>query len=77
MFKGITSYIKDNEFKINIFHNKINIVNYLEIVSLDENRVSIKYSEGNIIIKGQNLLVKKLLDQEILITGKIKLIEMG
>lgn len=77
MFKGITSYIKDNEFKINIYHNKINIVNYLDIISLEDSRVSIRYSEGNIVIKGKNLLVKKLLDQEILITGSIKVIEMG
>lgn len=77
MFKGITNYIKDDEFRINIYHDKINIVNYLEIISLEDNRVSIKYHEGNIIIKGKNLLVKKLLDQEILIAGDIKLIEMG
>lgn len=77
MFNGITNYIKDNEFKINIFHNKINIVNYIEIISLEETRISIKYNNGNMIIKGSDLLVKKLLDNEILIIGQIKLIEMG
>lgn len=77
MFNGLVSYVKDNEFKINIFHNKINIVNYLEVISLEDNRISIKYRDGNIVIKGKNLLVKKLLDKEILITGNIKLIEMG
>lgn len=71
------SYIKDEEFRINIYHNKINIVNYLDVISLDEDRVSIKYNEGNIVIKGEDLLVKKILDKEILIIGSIKLIEMG
>ena len=71
------SYIKDEEFRINIYHNKINTVNYLDVISLDEDRVSIKYNEGNIVIKGEDLLVKKILDKEILIIGSIKLIEMG
>ena len=77
MFDGLVSYIKDEEFRINIYHNKINIVNYLDVISLDEDRVSIKYNEGNIVIKGEDLLVKKILDKEILIIGSIKLIEMG
>ena len=77
MLEGLTSYIKDDEFRINIYHNKINIVNYIEIVSLQNTRVSIKYNEGSIVIKGKNLLVKKLLDKELLLTGSIKLIEMG
>ena len=76
MFDGLMSYIKDEEFRINIYHNKINIVNYLDVISLDEDRVSIKYNEGNIVIKGEDLLVKKILDKEILIIGSIKLIEM-
>lgn len=77
MFDGITSYIKDDDFRVNIYHNKINIVNYEEVISLTNNRASIKYKEGSIVIKGKNLLVKKMLDNEILITGSIKLIEMG
>lgn len=77
MFKGVTSYIKEESFRINIYHNNINIVNYLDIISLEENRVSVRYDEGSIVIKGKNLLVKKLLENEILITGQIKLIEMG
>ena len=77
MFEGISSYIKDNEFRINIYHNKINIVNFIEINTLGETRVSIKYNRGNIVIKGKNLLVKKLLNNELLLTGEVKLIEMG
>ena len=77
MFNGITSYIKDNDFRINIYHNKINIVNYEEIISLQGTRVSIKYRDGNVVINGKNLLVKKLLDKELLLTGNIKLIEGG
>ena len=77
MLNGLFNYVKDSDFRINIYHGKINIVNYLDIISLDEGRISIKYSEGSLVIKGKNLKVIKLLDSEVLITGVIKLIEMG
>ena len=44
-------------------------------MSLEDNRISVKYSNGTIIIKGNNLSINKLLEQEMLITGDIKSIE--
>lgn len=77
MLNGLFNYVKDSDFRINIYHNKVNIVNYLDIISLEENRISINYSEGSVVIKGKGLKVIKLLDNEVLITGVIRLIEMG
>jgi sporulation protein YqfC len=75
--KGIINYIKDNEFKINIMKNKINIVNYINLLSMSETRVSLTSKMGRIIIKGEELTVKKLLNKEILIEGNILTIEIG
>ena len=75
--KGIINYIKDNEFKINIIKNKINIVNYINLLSMSETRVSLTSQIGRIVIKGENLSVKKLLNKEILIEGDINMIEIG
>jgi len=74
---GITNYIKDNDFKITIIKNKININNYLELLSMSEERVSLTSTIGRIIIKGSSLSVKKLLNKEILIVGNIMSIEIG
>lgn len=76
MLNRLKDYINDDSFKINIYKNKINIVNYLDIITLEDNRISLKYQEGMIIIKGNNLSVNKLLDNEILITGAIKSVEL-
>lgn len=76
MLNRLKDYINEDSFKINIYKNKINIVNYLDIITLEDNRISLKYQEGMIIIKGNNLSVNKLLDNEILITGEIKSVEL-
>ncbi len=76
MLNRLKDYINDDSFKINIYKNKINVVNYLDIITLEESRISLKYQQGMIIIKGNNLSVNKLLDNEILITGEIKSVEL-
>ena len=76
MLNRLKDYINDDSFKINIYKNKINVVNYLDIITLEESRISLKYQQGMIIIKGNNLSVNKLLDNEVLITGDIKSIEL-
>lgn len=75
MFNNIRNYLNDSKWKINIFDNKINIVNYLDIITLEDTRISIKCNDCNIIVKGKNLTVNKLLDNEMLIIGTILSVE--
>ena len=72
---GIRSYIEENEVKIMIINNKLNITNYSDIGHFDSNKIIIKLKDKNIIVKGEELVVSKLLDDEILITGILKNIE--
>ena len=67
---GIRSYIAEDDIKITIINNKINITNYIDIGHFDNNKIVVKLKNKNIIIKGENLVVSKLLDSEILITGE-------
>ena len=76
LVKKVRDYLLDDEFKIIIIKNRINISNYEKIEYLDTDKLIIKYIDGKIDIKGENLTVSKLLNEEILITGKIKEIEM-
>lgn len=77
MLKKITNYILDQEFKINYSLNKLNIVNYLSIVLIESNEIIFKYSNGTLKVKGKDLVLVKLLENEVLITGIIKVIELG
>lgn len=70
------SYLLEDEFKITILNNKINVVNFTSIGHFDDSKIIIRHKEGNIIVKGSHLVVSKLLSDEILISGNIKNIEM-
>ena len=72
---GIRSYINDEDLKLTIINNKINIINYDDIGHFDTNKVIIKKDNKKITIKGNDIVVSKLLNSEILITGEFSQIE--
>lgn len=76
MFNKINDYINDKEFRLTIFDNKVYIINYLKIISLENERISLLTGNNRIIIKGNNLCLNKLLDDEVLIKGTINSIEV-
>lgn len=72
----LRNYISDVEFRVNLYKDKVHIVNYTKIVTMEKSRISIGYSSGMLIIKGKDLALKKLLDDEILIKGIINSVEL-
>ena len=62
-------YINDTDFQIIYINNQLNIVNYEKINYMEDEKISLSHKEGTIVIKGNNLRVKKLLDNEIMIIG--------
>ncbi len=72
----LRNYISDVEFRVNLYKDKVHIVNYTKIVTIEKSRISIGYSSGMLIIKGKDLALKKLLDDEILIKGIINSVEL-
>ncbi len=72
----LRNYISDVEFRVNLYKDKVHIVNYTKIVTIEKSRISIGYSSGMVIIKGKDLALKKLLDDEILIKGIINSVEL-
>lgn len=75
--KGIINYINDDDFKLLMINKKININNYTNILSMTDTRISLISKIGRIVIKGEDLIVKKLLNKEVLIEGNISSIEIG
>ncbi len=76
MLKKICEYIKDNEFRFTVYNDKIHIINYDEIVNLSSDVVFIKVGNKNIKIIGDNLVLNKLLEKEVLIFGIVHNIEV-
>ena len=77
MIKKIVHYIKDDDFKIRYFNNKVNIVNYEKILEIKDDMITLSKDNKLILIKGEDLKLTKLLDNEILITGVINIIKVG
>lgn len=76
MFRNLMTYIDDKEFKLTFLRNRLNIVYYKEIITVEQTRISISYDQGTIVVHGKNLTINKLLEQELLITGEIETIEL-
>lgn len=76
MFDKIREYIKDDEFRFTVFENRIHIINYSEILSLETERISFRMEEKRFVIKGNNLVLNRLLENEVLIMGTVFSIEV-
>ena len=76
MFSRLSNYINNDKFSLTITNNMLHIINYKKILSLDEEYISVITDNKKINIKGDKLTPQKLLDDEILLIGKIKNIEV-
>lgn len=64
-------YLEDKNYQIIIKENRINIINYEEIIDFSTNKISLRCNNKIINIEGKNLIISKMLDEEVLITGII------
>lgn len=69
---NIMRYINDTDFQIVYINGELNVINYDKINYMEDEKISLSYKNGTIVIIGENLRVKKLLDNEIVIVGDIK-----
>ena len=77
MLDRLTNYINDNTFRFTVYENTIHVINYKRILILEEDRISFQSKNQKIKIEGEGLILKKILNQEMLIIGKIYKIEVS
>ncbi|MBP3460970.1 MAG: YabP/YqfC family sporulation protein [Bacilli bacterium] len=70
------SYLLEDYFSMNVLKDTIKIENYTEVGHFDNNKIIIKYIDGEVTIKGKNLIISKLMNDSILIKGTIQNIEL-
>lgn len=71
LINKIENYLSDNEYRIIIKDNSINIINYDEILDFSLTKISIRSKQKVIIIEGKNLIISKMLEDEVLVIGNI------
>lgn len=72
----LNNYLYDREYKIIIKENSVDIINYDEIIDFTLNKISLKYKNKIISIEGTNLVITKMMDNEVLITGFINIVSI-
>ena len=76
MLDRLNNYIDNKKFKLIYEDNLIDIINYTRINTIENNYVSLYINNKKIIIKGKELILKKLLDNELLLNGEVTSLEV-
>lgn len=77
LLSKIDRYLEDKNYQIIIKNNSINIINFKEIIDFSNNQISVKCNDHIIIVDGCKLIITKMLDDEILISGTISNIRIN
>ena len=72
IFKSLSNFLYDKEYFIALYENEVYVYNYYDIIFLGEEKIILDFAKFNLLIKGQNLLVKQLDKKEMLIGVIIK-----
>lgn len=72
---NLKNYIKQDQFKMTLKNKIIDIENYTDLGNLSEKEIVVFNSDNRITIIGENLTVRKLLNNEIMLTGKYSTIK--
>lgn len=72
----INRYFNDTEFRYTVFLNRLHIINYQKIVTLENNRISVLIGNRRIVFNGNNFILEKLMDHEVSIQGVVLGVEV-
>lgn len=72
----IRNYLLEDEFWMQVYPDHVDVMNHKRIGHFDSEKVMIEYKDGTLVIKGEHLVVSKLLQDEVLVTGTIKSVEL-
>lgn len=71
LINKLEKFLEDENYKIIIKERQVNILNFKEILDFSSNQISLRCKSQIINIEGKNMVITKMLDEEILITGII------
>jgi len=71
ILKTLKNYLYDENYVVNIYNNYFYLFNYLELIKLTDTNIKIKFEKFNIDITGENFMVYKMTNKEMLIKGNV------
>ena len=76
MLDKVKEFIVDDEFQLIIRENSIYIKNYKRLISLEENYISFSTKYKKIMIRGNRLILQRIVEFDAIISGDIHMIEV-
>lgn len=77
LVRVLDNYVNDKNFSIIYKNNRLDIINYSKILDFSDTKISINYLDDIYIIIGTNLVISKMMEEELLITGNIESISFN
>lgn len=77
LVRALSDYVNDKKFSIIYKNNKLDIINYSKILDFSDTKISVNYLDNIYIITGTNLVISKMMEEELLITGNIESISFN
>ena len=71
LINKLDRYLENKNYEIILKDNSVNIINFSEIIDFSMNKISVRCDNKIINIEGKNLIISKMLDDELLVTGNI------
>lgn len=71
IINNIKDFLIDKEYYIDIFDDKLHAFNYLKLLKLNDTIVELKFEKFILEIKGTNIKIVEMNNQEILLSGNI------
>lgn len=77
LISKLDRYLEDKNYEIIIKENSVNVINFQEIIDFSINKITLRCENKIINIEGKNLIISKMLDEEVLIRGIISNIRIN
>ena len=71
LINKLDRYLENKNYEIILKDNSVNIINFSEIIDFSMNKISVRCDNKIINVEGKNLIISKMLDDELLVTGNI------
>lgn len=68
---NLINFLYDKDYFISIYEDYIYVFNYLKIITLTDKLIILNLNKITLEVKGENLFIKKLYPQELLIKGNL------
>lgn len=69
--ESLVNFLYDKNYFINIYDDYIHVFNFQELISLSDKKIILSLEKFKVEITGNNIIIKKMSKNEILIKGLI------